>query len=367
MPANALRGIGRWSNEFALAVVDRLGPSAVSISVSSQLQTPTILEQLHEVGLEVLTDGSPPACANELILFHAMSPMEDLPISTIWPKWARDPRVGLVTTLYDMIPMRSPNDYFTGRLRHPMRARYGMHRQADSVIGISKQAVEDGIELLGLDEARCFVASGGVSSRFVPRSTARSSHSLPSSLGITGGFVLSVGNVDPRKNLPTLISAFSALPRSVRGDRQLVITVSQGGDVDIAALRNHAESVGLFDELVLLTWVPDEFMVALYQHCEVMVFPSTSEGLGLPVMEAQACGAAVLVADRAPMSDLVGTESATFDPTSEADLAERLAWVFTDPDALVELRSTALRAAQQHSWTGSIGQVLAAYERALSR
>jgi glycosyltransferase involved in cell wall biosynthesis len=132
----------------------------------------------------------------------------------------------------------------------------------------------------------------------------------------------------------------------------------------VAKLWNLAESVGVPDQLVVLGWVTDEVMAALYQQCEVMVFPSTSEGLGLPVMEALACGAAVLVADRLPMSDLVVADAARFDPTSPRQLSERLGWLFTDTTGLTDLRASAHEAARRHSWKASIGNVLAAYERA---
>ena len=140
MPANALRGIGRWCTEYSLALAELSPGTIAAVSVDEQLAPPAVVSQLEARGIPILPSGQPPADLSQGdYVFHVLSPLEDLPLPRIWPKWAREPKVGLVATLYDMIPMLFPDDYFQGALKRLLQVRYELYRQAGATIGICKR------------------------------------------------------------------------------------------------------------------------------------------------------------------------------------------------------------------------------------
>ena len=366
MPANAIRGIGRWSTEFVLALL-RYHPELVAgISVDPVLPLPGLVSVLPSHVPLLRSDEAPPGWRDGGVVFHALSPLEDMSLDALWPFWARDPMVGLTTTLYDMIPLLFPTDYFAGALKRLLQVRYELHRQADSVIGISRTTVDDAVSLLGLERDRTFVASGGVNGRFRPHELGRegAKQELAAS-GLQPDFVLTIGNVDPRKNLRSLVTAYSLLPAELRKIHQLVITCSQGDTSYLQDLIDYAASVGVRQDVVVYPYVSDELMVLFYQACELMVYPSLYEGLGLPLIEAMASGAAVLASDVGPMREIVVDEHARFDPSSVVAISEALNRMLSDRTTTCRLRKAATREAAAHTWKQSISSAVSAYDVAV--
>lgn len=366
MPANALRGIGRWCTEYSLALAELRPGTIAAVSVDEQLPLPRVVSRLLATGIPVLpTSQSPRELGDERLVFHVLSPLEDLPLERLWPKWARDPEVGLVATMYDMIPMLFPHDYFQGALKRLLQVRYEMYRQAGATIGISQATIDDAVRLLDLDPERTFVASGGISNRFAPHRSGRiAALSELSALGVRKDFLLTIGNVDPRKNVVPLMEAYSAMPTLLRQKHQLVVTCSQADEYHLGFLRRHAELFDIADQVIILPYITDDVMVRLYQSCALMVYPSLYEGLGLPILEAQACGAATLVSDVGPMREIVTEPAARFDPTDSAAVRERIEFALSAPIFLDQLRSTAVQNAARYSWAHSTSAALEAYRRA---
>lgn len=368
MPANAIRGIGRWTTEYVLALVAQRPDLVAAISVDDHLPLPTLVSRLPaSVPVMRSTDG-PPAAADGRLVFHALSPLEDLTIARVWPRWACEPEVALVTTLYDMIPLLFPDDYFQGGLKRLLQVRYELHRTADATIGISRTTVDDAVRLLHLDPQRAFVASGGINARFVPPvgGNAEALRTV-AKVGIRPGYVLTIGNVDPRKNVFALMQAFAGLPADLRDAHQLVVTCSQGDPEHLRKLNGDADRLGIADATVVLPFVTDDLMVSLYQGCDVMVYPSLYEGLGLPLIEALACGAAVIASNVGPMREIVTTPSALFDPYDPDAITACLRSVLTSPQQQRDLRAIAGVAAARHTWERSIGEAVRAYETAAAR
>src|SRR6202022_1697934 len=107
---------------------------------------------------------------------------------------------------------------------------------------------DDVVRLLTVDRGATFVAPAQASAHFTPYPTGRAAaHLLLPDLGITSDFVLSVGNVDPRKNLSALLRAYACLPEGLRDRYQLVITCSQARPDELQPLHATAEKLGVAD------------------------------------------------------------------------------------------------------------------------
>jgi glycosyltransferase involved in cell wall biosynthesis len=368
--ALAERGIPRYVRELALAL-ERVAPDAVQHHVLHRgRHVPDVFEPLLARGKVVFLD--------ELDLrpgdvYHLASPFEELPIDELWPRAARRVGVGMVATLYDLIPDVYAEQYL--RLPHvayAYRVRQELVRLADRVAAISQATADDGRRRLGLDADRLRVVGAGVSPSFVrPASRAAAFTSVQLDLpAVESGYLLYTGGIEYRKNLPRLLEAYALLDSALRARHQLVV-VCRVADAQRAALLGLADELGIADRLVLTGMVSDETLIALYQAADLFVFPSLYEGFGLPVAEAMACGAPVIAARTSSLTEVVRDEDALFDPTDPADIAAAIRRVLTDAAVATRLRAVALDPA--YRWdsvaarTAEVYEELAIRRRAWSR
>jgi glycosyltransferase involved in cell wall biosynthesis len=173
------------------------------------------------------------------------------------------------------------------------------------------------------------------------------------------GFVLAVGTLEPRKNLPRLVSAYSSLSGELQAAHPLVVVGARGwrtGET-LSAL----ESLG--SRGVLLGEVSDAELAELYRRCAVFCYPSLGEGFGLPVLEAMAAGAAVLTSEDSSLPEVGGDAVEYADPRSVASIARALERLLRSPDRRAELTTRARERARQFSWDRTAERVLALLER----
>jgi glycosyltransferase involved in cell wall biosynthesis len=178
--------------------------------------------------------------------------------------------------------------------------------------------------------------------------------------GLDSGFVLAVGTLEPRKNLPRLVRAYEALPRELQETHPLVVVGKPGWQVGETL---HAiERLG--DRCRVLGYVPDEGLARLYADCTVFCFPSLGEGFGLPVLEAMHAGAAVVTSDRSSLPEVGGDAVEYVDPFDEASIAGGLERLLVDPVRRSELSERAVARAAGFTWDRTAELTLQAVERA---
>ena len=167
-------------------------------------------------------------------------------------------------------------------------------------------------------------------------------------------FVLAVGTLEPRKNLPRLVAAYRALPAEVRDRFALVVTGRMGWQTGetMDALRS------LGDRCRMLGFVSDAALGELYRRCTVFCYPSLGEGFGLPVLEAMAAGAAVVTSDRSSLPEVGGDAVEYADPTDVTSIAAALERVLSDPARREELGRRARERAAAFSWDRFAAQTL---------
>lgn len=168
--------------------------------------------------------------------------------------------------------------------------------------------------------------------------------------GVAAGFVLYTGGADRRKNLPRLVEAYAGLDAKLRAGMQLVFAGHMPAP-HVDELKRLAASLGLAErDLVFTGYVSDEQLVALYNECSLFAFPSWHEGFGLPVLEAMACGAAVIASDASSILEIATEPTALFDPMDVDSLRARMAHFLSNPEENQRLRDYSLERAQAFSW-----------------
>jgi glycosyltransferase involved in cell wall biosynthesis len=177
--------------------------------------------------------------------------------------------------------------------------------------------------------------------------------------GLTRDAILYSGNVSPRKNLPTLLTAYAQMADLAPCD--LVLTGGLSWNEDFDAL---VRQTGLASRVHRLGHVPREDMPLLYRSAQVLAFPSLFEGFGLPILEAQACGTPVVCADATALPEVAGTSALLVDPTSADAWAVALTRALTDADLRRALIAEGHANQARFTWEGTARQTLAALEAA---
>jgi glycosyltransferase involved in cell wall biosynthesis len=177
------------------------------------------------------------------------------------------------------------------------------------------------------------------------------------------GYVLAVGTLEPRKNLPRLVQAYASLPLAVQRAHPLIVVGALGwrtGDT-VAAL----DSLG--DRCRRLGHVSDGALAELYRRCAVFCYPSLAEGFGLPVLEAMALGAAVVTSNTSSLPEVGGDAVQYVDPRSVPSIAQGLESLLSSPERRAQLGERGRARAGEFSWQRTAELTLAALERAARR
>jgi len=180
--------------------------------------------------------------------------------------------------------------------------------------------------------------------------------------GLADRFILYVGTIEPRKNLPTLIEAFAR--RRTAGDlpHQLVCAGPYGWlSRDIEAL---IERLGVRDAVKFTGYVPFADLPAIYNLAEAFVFPSIYEGFGLPVIEAMACGTPVITGRVAALDEVAGDAAACLDRLDVDTLGEALVALTRSRGRREELARRGIERARTFSWERAAAETLAVYRLA---
>ncbi len=174
------------------------------------------------------------------------------------------------------------------------------------------------------------------------------------------GFVLAVGTLEPRKNLPRLVAAYRALPQELQRAHPLAVVGKLGWDTGetTAAL----DSLG--DRCLRLGYVSDAQLAELYRRCGAFCYPSLGEGFGLPVLEAMAAGAPVVTSNISSLPEVGGDAVEYADPTSVPSIAAALERVLLSPQRRVELSARGRERARGFTWNRFAAITLATLERA---
>ncbi len=180
-------------------------------------------------------------------------------------------------------------------------------------------------------------------------------------LGVGRGFILAVGTLEPRKNLPLLLRAYHRL-RTAAGLRvPLVLVGGKGWMYD--EVFHTIDALGLGDHVRHLTGINDTQLAHLYRAAGALAFPSHYEGFGLPALEALHAGCPVVASDRGSLPEVVGEAGVLLPPDDIDAWCEALEQVLTDAEVSDRLRRAGPAQAAHFSWRKTAEATLALYRQ----
>lgn len=237
-----------------------------------------------------------------------------------------------------------------------------LYPRVRAIIAISEFTRERIVTALRVDPGCVHVVPNGVGEAFRPQSPETCA-SVRAEFGLPDRFVLSLGSLQPRKNLGRLLEAWAALPAAVRAGHVLAVA---GG----AGAKQVFRSYALTDpppDVRFLGRVPDAWLPALIAAATAFVYPSYYEGFGLPPLEAMACGTPVITADRTSLPEVVGDAGMMVDPFDVSAIAAAMEKLLEDQSLADALAHRGLQRAGTFTWESTARRTLEVLEAYASR
>lgn len=272
----------------------------------------------------------------------------------------KDHKARIVYTLYDVTPLLYPEFTTEENRLICFDGLFNASIYADHCIAISEHTKNSFLNYFPhYPDNRITVIPLGTRPTISITGEPDNQRKILEKFNIESDFWLGVGTIEPRKNYRLLIDAYYDLHDS----RPLVIAGGKGWlESDIG---DRVKDLGIQDKVKFLGYVSEDELSALYSSCFAFVYPSYFEGFGLPVLEAMACGAAVIASSSSSLPEVGGNSVLYIDPRSKESLAQAMRSLAENPVLLRNLRLKSLERAKKFSWHDAARITLEVYKKTI--
>lgn len=279
----------------------------------------------------------------------------------------------LVVTIHDMIWLfpHKYSQYNHLSLQWTLMEWYNLliprytSRRAAAIITVSQFSKKNIVEYLGIDPSLIFVTHEAVNSSFGPNLDQERAQSSGKKYGLQTKFIMAIGSADPRKNIETLVKAYSLLPQNLRAEYHLVIVWTASSLSQTVS--EQVQALGIGECIHFLTQVTNEDLFFLYHETSLFVFPSLYEGFGLPMLEAMACGVPVVAANTSSIPEIAGDAARLFEPKDAQEMSATIARVLSDENLKSDMVKKGFERNAMFSWEKCARETLAIYTKVLSK
>lgn len=286
-------------------------------------------------------------------------PVDVLHVQFTSPPFAPCP---VVVSIHDLSFEHLP-ETFNRRSRAQLRFTVRRSaRRAARVLALSEHARNDIISTYRIAPDLVTAIPIAAPNHFRPVDDETELQRVRQTYGINGDYILSVGSIQPRKNLARLLSAYDRLRRTrpKEGLPQLVLVGKRAW-----LYRETLKAIKEFETKVIVTgYVPETDLPALYSGAICFVYPSIFEGFGLPPLEAMKCGTPVITGDRTSLPEVVGDAGVLVNPYDIDAIASAIATMVDDSSLRSRLRIKSLNRARIFDWRETARRTLEVYKQA---
>ena len=266
-------------------------------------------------------------------------------------------------TVHDLSWIRFPET-------HPPRRVQALNRyfepglgRADLIITDSEFVKRELIDVFGIAPDLIKPIPLGVEPLFHPRPAAETQPVLARHNLSHGQYLVSVGTLEPRKNVQATLSAYMQLSPSIRKKFPLVLVGMKGWHM--SSLEKQMAPLVRAGEIRQIGYLPREELAVVIAGALTMIYPSIYEGFGLPPLEAMASGVPVITSNVSSLPEVVGDTGFLIDPMDVGALATSIETMVTAPDIRNDLSQKALTRSLMFSWENCVKQTVSAYDQVL--
>lgn len=267
-----------------------------------------------------------------------------------------------VITLHDLAFLRFPEVLTRPKRVYHRTFTVRSMRRATLLITVSDSTMQDAHELVGIPYERMHTVYTCIDERFSNVIEENRIRAFRDEKGLADGFILYLGTLEPRKNIPTLLDAYAQLRQRYGLREKLVVAGSKGWLY--ASIFEKVQQLGLGNEVLFPGFVPDSEQALWYHAASAFVYPSLYEGFGLPVAEALACGTPTITSNVSSLPEAGMNIALTVSPQDVTSLTEAMYKAVTDEAYRLSCRRQAPSIAQQFSAQRMAENTIKAYEQA---
>ncbi|MBF0459045.1 MAG: glycosyltransferase family 4 protein [Nitrospirae bacterium] len=268
----------------------------------------------------------------------------------------------LIITVHDLIPVLFP-EYCSRKFRTIARFSYRWSiPQADMIITDSEASKRDIVRRYGFEE-KIRVVPLGVSEQFRVIDDTELIEDTLKRLRLPREYILYVGKFEIRKNIPTILQAYSCLRAEAKnaGDIPPLVLVGKPG-IGFELVQKEIAAEGLADAVYHLHYVAEGDLPVVYNGALMFVFPSLYEGFGLPPLEAMSCGTPVICSDASSLPEVVGDAGVLIPPMAVEELKNAMNEILSDSVYASSLAEKGLKRAKLFNWRQTAIDTLKVYE-----
>ncbi|MBP2032350.1 glycosyltransferase involved in cell wall biosynthesis [Clostridium algifaecis] len=268
-----------------------------------------------------------------------------------------------VITVHDLIPYIMPETVGRSYLTKFIKEMPRIINMADAIITVSEYSKKDILKFFPINKNKIFVTPLAADEKYKPLDKEICKNKIKSTYNIDKPFILYVGGFSPRKNVTSLIEAFSRIHKNLNKDYDLVIVGSSKDDLE--KLKEFSSKLHIEENIRFTGFIKDDLLPVFYSGCDLFVYPSLYEGFGLPPLEAMSCGTPVITSNISSIPEVVGDGAILIDPKNIVSLMYSIESILNDDTIRNELSLKALNRSHLFSWENTCEKTIKIYNKIL--
>ena len=270
-----------------------------------------------------------------------------------------------IVTIHDLIPYVMPETVGRGYLLKFLKEMPLIIGGSAGIITVSEFSKRDILKFFPIDESKIFVTPLAADKKYAPLDKTYCRDFLKDMYNLTDPFILYLGGFSERKNVASVITAFSKVYKDLNKKYNLVIV---GGYNDPSQrLVKLANELKIDSHVIFTGFVPEEHLPIFYNCCDTFIYPSFYEGFGLPPLEAMNCGTPVIASNLTSIPEVVGDGGILINPYDISEISFAIGNLLSNEKLRAELSSKALIRAKEFSWQNTARSTLKVYESVYNR
>ncbi|MBN2854136.1 glycosyltransferase family 4 protein [Patescibacteria group bacterium] len=282
--------------------------------------------------------------------------------------FSKNSKTKKIITVHDLSFLRYPEFFsFRKKFWHQALNIKKILNEVDGIIAVSENTKNDLIELLGIKEEKIRVIYSGLIN-LPPEQVATPVGTLFPQLNLEQGYILYLGNIEPRKNLVNLIKAYEFWRLNLEKDEKVLPLVLAGAKgwktKKIFSIWTKSK---FKNDIHFLGYVDDKTQEVLYKEASLFIYPSFYEGFGFPPLEAMAHKVPVITSNVSSLPEIVADSALMIDPNRAEEIAEAIRIILKDDKYRENLIIKGLKRVELFSWEKTADQYLAYFQELLDK